>query len=139
MEITNLNANKTAKKIAIIGAGASGVHMATVLKKKGYGNITIFEKSDRIGGKTRSIVRNNVNHEMGTTGFSVTDASGLKSFIEALFPDIDASCYVADIMALRKHSFIVSKTKPTAFKTAQKYDIEQILPKYEMLYDQLVN
>ena len=29
--------------------------------------------------------------------------------------------------------------KSNAFKTAQKYDIEQILPKYEMLYDQLVN
>ena len=29
--------------------------------------------------------------------------------------------------------------KSNAFKTAQKFNIEQILPKYEMLYNQLVN
>jgi len=38
-------------KIAIIGAGAGGAHMAYLLKKKGYENITIFEKEDYVGGK----------------------------------------------------------------------------------------
>ncbi|MEH7109248.1 FAD-dependent oxidoreductase, partial [Bacillus sp. JJ1764] len=38
-------------KIAIIGAGISGVAAAFQLKKKGYRHITLFEKNDRVGGK----------------------------------------------------------------------------------------
>ena len=38
-------------KIAIIGAGAGGIHMAYELKKKGFKDITVFEKDDHVGGK----------------------------------------------------------------------------------------
>ncbi len=76
---------------------------------------------------------------MGTTGFSVTDESGLKSFIEDLFSSIEESCYEADIMTLRKHSFIVSKTKPTKFKTAQKlYNFLNQRKRFYKIYHRLV-
>ena len=42
-------------RIAIVGAGASGIHMATMLKNKGFTNIVIYEKNDRIGGKSMTI------------------------------------------------------------------------------------
>jgi len=38
----NLPFNQSSK-IAIVGAGPAGVHMAVELKKKGFKNITIFE------------------------------------------------------------------------------------------------
>ena len=38
-------------RICVVGAGPAGIHMALSLKKKGYKNITIFEKTDRVGGK----------------------------------------------------------------------------------------
>ncbi len=38
-------------RIAIIGAGAAGLSAAWALKKKGYSNVTVFEKADRVGGK----------------------------------------------------------------------------------------
>ena len=39
-------------KICIIGGGPAGIHMALSLKRKGYPGITIFEKTNRVGGKS---------------------------------------------------------------------------------------
>ena len=43
------------KRIGIIGAGAAGLSAAHYLKNLGYQNITLFEASDRVGGKCCSI------------------------------------------------------------------------------------
>ena len=43
----------TQPRIAIIGAGMSGIAAVVKLRKAGYSNITVFEKSDRVGGTWR--------------------------------------------------------------------------------------
>ncbi|XP_021361056.1 polyenoic fatty acid isomerase-like isoform X2 [Mizuhopecten yessoensis] len=53
-------------RIAIIGAGPSGIHMAYKLKKEGYTNVTVFERNRYIGGKSRTLYHRGVPHEMGT-------------------------------------------------------------------------
>ncbi|GAB3391259.1 flavin-containing monooxygenase [Azotobacter armeniacus] len=40
-------------RIAIIGAGMSGIATVVKLQKAGYSNVTVFEKSDRVGGTWR--------------------------------------------------------------------------------------
>ena len=68
--VDNDNSNNQHRHV-IIGGSIAGVHMATILAKKGYKNITILEKSNRIGGKTFSIKDNNlipghtITHELG--------------------------------------------------------------------------
>lgn len=57
---------KCEEKIGIIGAGISGVTTAYQLAKKGYTNITILEKDDRVGGKCHSIEYKGKTYEMGT-------------------------------------------------------------------------
>eukprot|EP00105_Crassostrea_gigas_P041882 XP_019926030.1 PREDICTED: uncharacterized protein LOC109619713 [Crassostrea gigas] len=47
-------------RIAIIGAGPSGLHMAYELKKRGFRNIVIFESRDEVGGKSSSRLYRNV-------------------------------------------------------------------------------
>lgn len=42
------------KRIAIIGAGPAGLGAAEALREKGYKNITIFEKGNRVGGQSLS-------------------------------------------------------------------------------------
>jgi len=42
--------NGNDSRIGIVGAGAGGVHMAYLLKQKGFTNVTILEKSNRVGG-----------------------------------------------------------------------------------------
>src|SRR3712207_3228117 len=41
-------------RIAIVGAGASGLTAAETLKERGYQDVTIFEMNARAGGKVRS-------------------------------------------------------------------------------------
>lgn len=40
-------------RIAIIGAGMSGIAAAVKLERAGYGDLTVFEKADRVGGTWR--------------------------------------------------------------------------------------
>lgn len=44
------------KRFAIIGAGMSGILCAIKLREKGYTDITVYEKADRIGGTWRDNV-----------------------------------------------------------------------------------
>uniref|UniRef100_B8HL00 Protoporphyrinogen oxidase-like protein n=1 Tax=Cyanothece sp. (strain PCC 7425 / ATCC 29141) TaxID=395961 RepID=B8HL00_CYAP4 len=53
-------------RIAVIGAGPAGIHMASLLKKNGYCNVTVLEKSARIGGKSYTQFVNGVPYELGT-------------------------------------------------------------------------
>ena len=61
------------QKIAAIGAGPAGIHMASQLKKRGYTNVTILEKSGMIGG-TRTCARDSL--PIGERGVRVSPRSG---------------------------------------------------------------
>jgi predicted NAD/FAD-binding protein len=52
-------------KVAIVGAGPSGLMAAHTLKKLGYKNVTIFEKEDQVGGKVHTYTHNKNSYEMG--------------------------------------------------------------------------
>ena len=47
--------NGNDSRIGIVGAGAGGVHMAYLLKQKGFTNVTILEKSNRVGGMVEHV------------------------------------------------------------------------------------
>ncbi|MEW5800732.1 MAG: FAD-dependent oxidoreductase [bacterium] len=52
-------------RIAIIGAGASGLTAAYYLKNAGYENITVYEKEPRVGGKVYSYTYDDHTFELG--------------------------------------------------------------------------
>lgn len=52
-------------KIAVVGAGAAGLTVAWFLKKQGYTNVTVLEKSDRIGGKCKSLTFDGKSFDLG--------------------------------------------------------------------------
>ncbi len=56
------------KKIAILGAGISGLTTAYLLKKKGY-HVSVFEKSHRTGGYIGTQYKDNFLVEVGANGF----------------------------------------------------------------------
>ncbi|KAK3751554.1 hypothetical protein QZH41_006077 [Actinostola sp. cb2023] len=56
---------KPNQKIAIVGAGIGGLHMAYLLKKNGYNNVVVLEKENRVGGKIMSLNHRGYPHEMG--------------------------------------------------------------------------
>src|SRR5690349_15606211 len=63
--------NKT-DRIIILGAGPAGIHIARELKRLGYSNVKILEQNNRVGGKSKSVVVDNVPYEMGTCFLSTS-------------------------------------------------------------------
>ena len=57
---------RLADKIAIIGAGPSGIHMALLLKEKGFTNVRILEKTNGVGGKSKTIQYRGAPQELGS-------------------------------------------------------------------------
>ena len=56
------------KKITIIGAGPGGLAASLILAHRGY-NVTIFEASDRVGGRSSKITIKDFNFDSGPTFF----------------------------------------------------------------------
>ena len=57
-QINEVTTKSLKKPIAIIGAGVGGLSIATLLVNDGH-RVTIFEKSDRVGGRTASMTFKN--------------------------------------------------------------------------------
>ncbi|MBU5438424.1 FAD-dependent oxidoreductase [Tissierella sp. MSJ-40] len=75
--------NKSDCKIAVIGGGISGLVIAEGLQKKGYKNVTVFEKEERLGGKLHTIWYNGRSYELGAI-FGLPSQSNLKSLMKRL-------------------------------------------------------
>ena len=56
---------RLSKRIAIIGAGAAGLSAAHALKAKGYTNVVIFERANRVGGKCCTVEIHGHNYDLG--------------------------------------------------------------------------
>lgn len=52
------------KRVAVIGAGIAGLHMAKLLLKKGY-DVSIYEASDHIGGRIKEYQFDNISVDLG--------------------------------------------------------------------------
>lgn len=52
-------------RIAIVGGGLSGLFIAYDLQRKGYKNVTVFEKEERLGGKLNTIWYKGKSYELG--------------------------------------------------------------------------
>ena len=54
------------ERICIIGAGVSGISTAYYLEKKGYKNVVVLEKSNRVGGKCHTLKYKGKTYELGS-------------------------------------------------------------------------
>ena len=60
------------KKVAIIGAGFSGLSSACYLAKFGY-DVTVYEKHDQVGGRARSYTEDGFVFDMGPSWYWMPD------------------------------------------------------------------
>lgn len=54
-------------RVCVIGAGPSGLTVASELRARGYTNVVVLEGSDRVGGKSHTMTFAGRNHDMGAT------------------------------------------------------------------------
>jgi len=87
-------------RVAIIGAGASGLTAAYELQKKGFTRITLYEGDSRIGGKVKTIEVDGREVELGAV-------IGLKD-IRTLYR-MAHDLGIAGISPLRPHAYVVTK------------------------------
>lgn len=66
LEKLDKNRPKKSDRIGIIGAGPSGLHMAYQLKRAGFENVVVVEKTGRIGGKSKAVTLDGVPHALST-------------------------------------------------------------------------
>ncbi len=52
-------------RIAIIGAGPAGLAAAVRLRDRGYQDVTVFERADRVGGKVFSVEIDGAHYDLG--------------------------------------------------------------------------
>ncbi len=53
-------------RIGIVGAGPGGLSLARLLAERGFADVTLLEKSSRVGGKSLTVQHQGIGHEMGT-------------------------------------------------------------------------
>ena len=71
------------ERVCIVGAGPAGVHMSLTLKQKGYSNVTMFEKSGRVGGKSFDVnLESGSYHPQGAFVFTSDYFTNLVSLAE---------------------------------------------------------
>jgi len=61
------------EKVCIVGGGSSGVHMGWLMRRRGFSNIVLFEKSARLGGNVWSVANagdGNITRELGAAFLS---------------------------------------------------------------------
>ncbi|NLK44273.1 MAG: NAD(P)-binding protein [Tissierellia bacterium] len=76
------------ERIAIIGGGFSGLVIGDGLQRKGYKNVTIFEKETRLGGKLHSIFYRGKSYELGAI-FGLPTYSHLDNLMKRLGIKVD--------------------------------------------------
>ena len=63
-------------RIGIIGAGPGGLSLARLLTERKQADVVVLERAGRVGGKSLTIVRDGLGHEMGPEPFRAAEAAG---------------------------------------------------------------
>lgn len=98
------------QKICIVGGGPAGISAAWYLQEKGYKDITVLERLDRLGGKCYSPVYDGKHYEMGAVmgvpNYYETKKLMKVAGVEADGPKLDRKFYSArtgkEIMGISK-------------------------------------
>lgn len=53
-------------RIGIVGAGPGGLSLARFLTDRGYADVVVLERADRVGGKSLTVQHQGLGHELGT-------------------------------------------------------------------------
>lgn len=94
------------ERVAVVGAGASGLSAAYTLKQLGYDDVVVFEKRNRVGGKVCTYPYRGKTYELGAYGLPASEVwlLNLAQKLDVPFRRGTGDVYVVDA-AGRKSTF----------------------------------
>lgn len=120
------------ERICVVGGGPSGVAAAWFLQEKGYKDVTVLERLDRLGGKCNSPEYREKNFEMGAImgvpNYHVTKELMKVAGVEADGPKLDRKFYDANT---GEEMAGISKEELPALKEQMKKMGELLATKYK--------
>jgi len=107
-------------RVCIVGAGPAGIHMAQSLRKRNFEDIVIFEKSDRVGGKSFDVTVNNTVNQLSTVFV-------LANYFESLVP-LANEYGIDDLVRVPSANIFKynSGAKPGSKQTVGQYIVDQL-------------
>ncbi|PIA36283.1 hypothetical protein AQUCO_03400290v1 [Aquilegia coerulea] len=78
-------------RVAVIGAGISGLVSAYVLAKSGITDVVLFEKEDYLGGHAKTVTFDDVDLDLGFMVFNRVTYPNMMEFFESLGVDMEIS------------------------------------------------
>jgi glycine/D-amino acid oxidase-like deaminating enzyme len=68
-------------RIGIVGAGPGGISLARILRERGFEDVVVWERAERVGGKSYTVDYGGLRHEMGTC-YTATGYTHLKRWMK---------------------------------------------------------
>lgn len=122
------------ERICIIGAGVSGLSTAYYLEEKGYENITVLEKENRVGGKCNSIEYNGKVYEIGSILFFDHNHHMMELIEEFNITDFGPILYRGYFDEKGKTISQINKDEISEFRR-QFYKLPSILKEYDYIWE----
>ena len=120
------------EKICIIGGGISGLSAAYYLQKKGYMNVTVLEKSSRLGGKCHSIRYKDKVYEMGTL-MGVPAYTNIKALMKEFYMENDGPLLYRGFFNDKGGKVLQIEKNDTSKFRSEFLRLPDIMKKYEFL------
>ena len=123
------------RKIAVVGAGPGGLTAAMLLAHRGY-SVKVFEKADRVGGRSASITGGDYVFDTGPTFLMMTFI--LREMFEAVGRDLEDYCRIVHMDPMYRLNFSGVNFDPSRDNDVTRQRIAETFPGQEEGFDRFL-
>ena len=123
------------KKVAVVGAGPGGLTAAMLLAHRGYA-VSVFEKAERVGGRSAAIVGGGYTFDTGPTFLMMTFI--LREMFEEVGRDLEDYCEIVHLDPMYRLNFRDLSFDPSRDNSVTRQRIAESFPGEEEGFDRFL-
>lgn len=120
------------RRIAVVGAGPGGLTAAMLLSARGY-EVKLFEKEDRVGGRSAAITHGGFTFDTGPTFLMMTFI--LREMFQQAGRDLDDYCRIVPLDPMYRLNFPAYNFDPSRDNSVTRRRIAETFPGQEEGFD----